>query len=81
MSCSIKSCGFGSSKTKIIKPLNIYLPKRKINKPKSKTKSRRKSRRKTKTRRKSFGYKYLRNDQIINKIFSNPKINLTCDRA
>jgi hypothetical protein len=28
-----------------------------------------------------FGFKYLRNDQIINSVFHNYPANLTCDRA
>lgn len=31
--------------------------------------------------KRSFGFKYLRNDQIINSVFHDYPANLTCDRA
>ena len=36
---------------------------------------------KTKKRNRSFGFKYLRNDQIIDKVFHSYPQNLTCGRA
>jgi hypothetical protein len=48
----------------------------------SKKRSRRSNRiRKSHRRSRRFGFKYLRNDQIIDNVFHNYPNNLTCDRA
>lgn len=35
----------------------------------------------SRSRKRSFGFKYLRNDQIIEKVMNDYPNNLTCDRA
>jgi len=47
-----------------------------------KSRKQRRSRKSLRSRRsRKFGFKYLRNDQIINSVFHNYPQNLTCDRA
>ncbi len=86
MSCSLRSCGFGRVQKKSnlgIKPLKSRKGRklsRRINKERSRT-SKKRSRRTSKRRSRGFGFKYLRNDQIINSVFHNYPQDLTCDRA
>ena len=70
MKLGSNSCNFGRKK----------LRKRSSRKRSSrKRSSRKRSSRKRSSR--SFGFKYLRNDEIINSVFNNYPRNLTCDRA
>jgi hypothetical protein len=81
MSCSLRSCSFGKIKTKTkTKTKTIKTKRRLSNKRKSRRKSSRKSRRKFSRRNRKFGFKFLRNDQIIELVNSNKVYNnLTCD--
>ncbi len=93
MSCTLRGCSFGKIKEKnnsdigYIKGLKNRSRKRR-NRRKSNSKSRswkrshkKKNRKRSRRRSRRFGFKYLRNDQIINSVFHNYPANLTCDRA
>jgi hypothetical protein len=90
MSCSAFKCGFGKVQKKKddleTKPRKSRRSSQKISRRRSRKVRRsrkgRKGRKNRKARRSHrFGFKYLRNDQIINKVFHSYPNNLTCDRA
>ncbi len=84
MSCSLKGCSFGKVQAKGISEDRDRGRKRRRRSKKirkSRKFNKKSKRRRSKRRSRRFGFKYLRNDQIINSVFHNYPANLTCDRA
>jgi hypothetical protein len=92
MSCSLRSCGFGKVKNKsvlantLISRLKKISQKNRSNKKNKRSKGRRSKGRRSKNKRskgrnRNFGFKFLRNDQIITLVDGSYPQNLTCDRA
>ena len=89
MSCSLRGCGFGKVQNKSVSNETFKFKKRKSQRRSRKSKSGRRKLRRSRKIRKSrrhrrsrrFGFKYLRNDQIINSVLHNYPSDLTCDRA
>jgi len=80
MSCSVRSCSFGKVQSKVQSRFSDKRSKKRGKKSKKAKKSK-KVKKMSRKRSRRFGFKYLRNDQIIELVNHSPGANLTCDRA